>query len=70
MIQALLTLVAALPKLISLVDRLEKSFGKGWHERIVGGLDEYEALKNAKTEAERREAESRLARIWLGTGRD
>ena len=65
MIQALLTLVAALPKLITLVQRLEGLFGPKWDERLQRGLDGYEALERAKTSVERERAEKELSKVWL-----
>ena len=69
MIQALLTLVAALPKLITLVQRLEGLFGPKWDDRLQRGLDGYEALERAKTSDERAKAEKELSKVWLGDSR-
>ena len=62
--KALLTLIISLPKLLELVDRLEKSLGPNWDLVITHNAEAYAAFKKASTPEEKDAALKSVATAW------
>lgn len=65
MLGQILAFLAALPKLIELVLKLQKELGPDWDQALIDGVRGYQKLRDAKGPEERHDAEKDAARGWM-----
>ena len=57
-------LILAIPKIISLIESLERSFGKDWQKVVQEGLEAYGSLRKAESQEDRNAALKRISDAW------
>ena len=60
----ILAFLRAIPKLMALVNRLEKDMGPEWPKIMNNALEAYAGLRNAKTPEDRDAALKRIGDSW------
>jgi hypothetical protein len=54
-----------LPRLMNLIEKMEKELGPEWDKLLIQSAEGYAKLKAARNGEERRAAEEQIARVWL-----
>jgi hypothetical protein len=59
-----LALLAAIPKILDLIEKAEKAFGPDWNAKLINILESHAKLQSAKTTEERDAALKAVAGGW------